>query len=110
VNNYCALQGYDALACQGKLELHHVLSFGKARGNAAVRKILKTNPPELCIHLCQRHHQRYGNSRKVRRKLLQIKVDQYGEEWMRHIIDSLPWKVVDYSMTYDGLMGKWLKK
>ena len=102
--NYCALQGYK-IACRDRLELHHIISFGKAQGNKEVRALLKRNPPELTIHLCQRHHQRYGRSRKVRQKLLLMKTDEYGGEWMRYIIDNLPWKVPLKEMTYDGLLA-----
>lgn len=102
--NYCALQGYK-IACRDRLERHHIVSFGVARGNKAVKAILKTNPPELTIHLCQRHHQRFGRSRAIRRKLLQMKIDEYGYEWMAHIIDSLPWRVPHPNLTLKGLMA-----
>ncbi len=107
--NYCALQGYK-IACRDRLELHHIISFGKAQGNDAVKKILASNPPELTIHLCQRHHQRFGNSRAVRRQLLEVKTEEFGADWMRHIIDSLPWKIPHPSMSYDVLMTKGLKE
>lgn len=102
--NYCALQGYK-IACRGRLELHHIISYGKALGNAEVKAILKTNPPELTIHLCQRHHQRFGNSRTIRRKLLQMKIDEYGYDWMQHIIDNLPWKVPLHSLTLAAMLA-----
>ena len=102
--NYCALQGYK-IACRDRLELHHIISFGKVQGNKKIKALLKTNPPELTIHLCQRHHQRYGRSRAVRRKLLEMKIDEYGYLWMEYLIDNLPWKVKLHSLTLKGLLA-----
>ncbi len=74
-------------------------------GNKEVKAILKTNPPELCIHLCKRHHERFGRERKIRQKLLLMKIDEYGYPWMEHIINSLPWKVPLHSLTLKGLLA-----
>ena len=103
-NRFCALQGYQ-ITCLGKLELHHIISFGAARGNKKVIALLRTNPPELTIHLCKRHHERFGRERPIRQKLLLMKIDEYGYPWMAHLIDNLPWKVKLHSLTLKGLLA-----
>jgi hypothetical protein len=89
----CALRGY-LIPCDGPLTGQHVISKQMARGNAAVRDILRACPPELMAQVCYQHNVgKMADSHNARRILLLQKVYEYGLEHMNGCIRNLPWKV-----------------
>jgi len=94
------------MACSGRLELHHLISHGDARGNELITKLLKQNPPELTDWVCSGHNQsRWADSKRAQAILFRRKVEQFGRLWMVYVLDSLPWKVVRPEMRLDGLLS-----
>lgn len=89
----CGLQGWR-IECRGGLQRHHLVTKQMARGNKAVRDLLRECPDELMAWVCEAHHiGRYVDSPQARARMLARNVDLYGFERMQRAIDSLPWKV-----------------
>ena len=103
----CALQGYR-IGCRGRLTLHHLISFGDAQGNDAIRELLEQNPPELTEWICEAHHthERWAETKEAKRLLWRRKADEFGEAWMRYVVDSLPWKVAHPEFRWKALVGR----
>lgn len=92
-NQQCALRGY-LIPCDGPLTGQHIISKQMARGNAEVRDLLRTCPPELMAQVCYQHNVgKMADSHNARRILLLQKVYEYGLEHMNGYIRNLPWKV-----------------
>jgi|SRR3972149_9752881 len=102
----CALQGFR-VNCRGRLTLHHLVSRGDARGNDEVNALLDCHPPELTEFICEAHHthERWGDTKEGQRILWRRKADEFGEDWMRFVLASLPWKVARPEMQWDSLTG-----
>lgn len=89
----CALRGY-LIPCDGPLTGQHIISKQMARGNDAVRDLLRTCPPELMARVCYQHNVgKMADSHNARRILLLQKVYEYGLDHMNGCIRNLPWKV-----------------
>lgn len=90
----------------GRTQKHHIISFSMARGNKAVREILKSNPPELIAYICSAHNVgRIVDTPWARRALLLRKAEVFGIEHMRSYVNSLPWKMKSYDRTFEGMTG-----
>ena len=102
----CGLDGFR-IGCRGRLHLHHLISKGDAQGNDEVRALLDCNPPELTEFVCEAHHthERWADSKEGQRILWRRKADEFGEDWMRFVLASLPWKVARPEMQWDSLTG-----
>ena len=95
----CWLRGHGA--CQGKIEAHHLISKGQARGNKRVRKLID----HLKIPVCQFHNMgKWADTRWARKVLLQRFVEEIGEGWLQEFIDALPWKYQPRWLTFDGIL------
>jgi len=91
--------------CTQKIELHHIIGIGKARGNKAVRQILTSNPPELTEWVCSAHNVgRWADTSESRSKLLRLKIEEFGYEHMKRTLDELPWKVPRPELTLEALL------
>ena len=103
-NHVCALQGFR-IPCRGRLTLHHLISHGDARGNEEIEALLECNPPELTEFVCEAHHtnERWADSKAGQRILWRRKAEQFGEAWMRYVIDGLPWKHAYPEMRWEAL-------
>ena len=98
----CGLQGWR-MPCQGRLQLHHLLD---ERGNKAIKRLNRCNPPELTAWVCEGHHMdRLTETREGRAKLFRLKVDEFGTDWMNHILASLPWKYPRPEMLLPALLA-----
>lgn len=83
----CALAGYR-IECRGRLHLHHVLNFSKARGNERLRRMLAGNPPELTAMVCEAHNVgRWADTREAMARLLLQNFDRYGEARVRRVYE-----------------------
>jgi hypothetical protein len=92
-DGHCALEGFR-IQCYGRLERHHIINKTKARGNAEVRAILATCPPEVMAWVCEAHNVgRWADSHEAQRILILQKVFEFGYGHMRHFWNALPWKV-----------------
>ena len=102
----CALQGYR-IGCRGRLTLHHLISHGDAQGNDAIEALLQCNPPELTDFVCEAHHthERWADTKEAQRLLWRRKAKEFGEAWMRYVVDGLPWKVRHHELTWKALAG-----
>lgn len=100
----CALHGF-MVRCQGELQGHHLISKNMARGNDAIRDILRTCPEELMASVCLQHNvQKYADAPRARRILLLQKIYLHGWAHMERVINSLPWKVPMHSLTLEGML------
>lgn len=84
----CPLAGYR-IACSGRLHLHHIVNFTKARGNERLRRFLANNPPELTAYICADHNvSRWADTREARRRLLWYNSERYGEARVRRVYEQ----------------------
>ena len=101
----CALTGTYGVKCTDKIELHHIISHGKARGNKRVAQILRSNPPELTEWVCSAHNVgRWADTPKSRSKLLRLKIEEFGYEHIKRTLDELPWKVPRPELRLEALL------
>ncbi len=91
--------------CDGWPELHHWVSYGMARGNKKIHRLLKDNPPELTTTLCKKHHDLLGRNKHMRKIIIRQKIQQFGFAWMEYVVNSLPWKVKHHRYTLKGLLA-----
>lgn len=102
--NTCALHGF-MVRCQGELQGHHIISKNMARGNDAVRDLLRDCPPELMAQVCAHHNDgKYADAPRARRILLLQKIYLFGWSHMAEIINGLPWKMKMHSLTLEGML------
>jgi hypothetical protein len=108
-DRYCRLKGLYGVKCTQKIELHHIINFSQARGNTAVRQILKSNPPELTEWVCSAHNVgRWADTSEARSRLLRLKIQEFGYEHMRWFVDEFIgdlWKIPRPEMRLDALLG-----
>ncbi len=88
----CGLRGYR-IECRGALQRHHIITKQMARGNKAVRDLLRKCPDELMAWVCEAHHiGRYVENPQARARLLARNVELYGYERVQVVVDGLAWK------------------
>lgn len=98
----CELAGYAE--CRGDIEKHHIIARGKGAGaSSAVKKAL--NHPRLIAYICRLHHRNYGRSPWARRLLIERRCKLWGREYMKGLIDSIPWKVPQPDLSFEGIVS-----
>lgn len=102
----CSLYGFDFNDCGGRIHLHHLVNRGKLRGNVAARLYCESLPHIFLAEVCEWHNvMRWADTKQARKYLFLQKVAEYGEEAVVEAINNIPWKVVPYELTYDGIMA-----
>lgn len=101
----CELVGYPHRCGGPRLHLHHLVNYSKARGNKAVRAILKENPPELTSWVCAwANVDRTADTRGAQAFLWEKKVREYGKSHIERYLADLPWKVPRPELRLEALL------
>ena len=102
----CELLGYPHNCGGPRLHLHHLVNYSKALGNAEVRAILKTNPPELTSWVCANANTaRVADSKGAQAFLFEKKVREHGYDHIKRTLDDLPWKIPRPELTLEALLA-----
>lgn len=100
----CPLRGYK-IECGGRNHYHHIINKSKLRGNKAARHYCEVEHPEIFLaEVCANHNvSRWADTREAAGMLVRMKAEQYGEEYVRHIWDGVPWKAPRPELSFDVL-------
>lgn len=103
----CCLKGF-VIDCDGPLTGQHIISKQMARGNDAVRDILRRCDDEIMSDVCYAHNVgKLADSREARKILLLQKIMQYGFAHMQQYIDGeigQHWKLKEHCLTLVGML------
>ena len=106
----CELEGFDGIKCGGRLEWHHIINRAKLKNKTSARIYCENTHPEIFLtQVCSFHNTvtKIADCKRARRRLLLQKVELFGEEYVRSVVDSIPWKVpsAHYDLTFEAIMG-----
>ena len=109
--NECELAG-ERIPCAGGLQNHHLISKGKLQKAKAAKKYCEKEHPEVFIRqICAAHNtSRLADTKWARRLLLKRAVADFGIEYVRDIVNGIPWKVARPGMSYKAIMSAPLPK
>jgi len=104
------LSGFDKYECSRNIDLHHFISRGKLMSADAARKYCEVTHPEVfMVPVCNLHNAgtKIADSRKARKYILLRLIDTFGADYLKEVIDGVPWKVpsAHFDLTYEGIMA-----
>ena len=113
----CELRGFGVnvlgkpIRCIPALDGHHLINRAKFKRGSKVDKYIQKHPEIFFSDVCGVHNRdKWADTPVARRILLKRKVDTWGIEYVKSVINGMPWKVVPHELTYDGIMSAPLPK
>lgn len=113
----CELWGFGAnvlgkvIKCSNALDRHHLINRSKFKRGSAVDKYIEKHPEIFFSDVCGVHNcDRWADTPVARRILLKRKVDTWGIEYVKSVINGMPWKVAHPELSYKGIMSAPLPK
>ncbi len=105
-NENCELAGYR-ITCAGGIQNHHLISRGALQKAKAAKKYCEKEHPEIFIRkICAAHNtSRVADTKWARRVLLRQSKELFGIEYVKDVIDNIPFKVRRPEMSYKGIMS-----
>ena len=86
------------------MDNHHVMNKGKLTRKQI--KYCESLPDIFIISVCSSHNrERWADTPAARKHFLELKRDEHGEEAVVRAVNGIPWKVVPFEFTYDGIMA-----
>jgi len=88
----------------GRLDVHHIIPKAWTRNSPAARAYVDEHP-ELLAWVCRRCNAatKMADTEEARKFLLARRVVEYGESWMQHVVDDIPWKKPHPEWTWRSL-------
>jgi len=102
----CELEGFNDVKCGGRIHRHHLINRGKLRGNTSARIYCEQHGEIFWCDVCEYHNvMRWADTKQARRILLKKKVEIFGTEYCKEVIDGIPWKVKPPELSFQGIMA-----
>jgi len=103
----CWLYGFEDVECGGKIDNHHLLNRAKLPKDSRVRLYCEQEFSNIfLVPVCSFHNSlKWADTKKARRLLVKKLSKLYGIEYVRDVIDGIPWKVKHHELTYKGIMA-----
>ncbi len=106
-NSGCELRGYRIDCSGGEPQNHHLISRGALQKATAAKKYCEKEHPEIFIRkICAAHNtSRVADTKWARRVLLRQSKEIFGIEYVKSIVNGIPFKVPRPEMSYKGIMA-----
>ena len=100
----CELEGFAGIKCGRSFHSHHLINRSKAKKGTKAYKALDAE--ELKCIVCDNHnaHTKSADWPSARRILLLKKIERYGADHMRELINGIPWKVPFPEMSFEAIL------
>ena len=105
-NEGCELAGYR-IDCAGGIQNHHLISRGALQKATAAKKYCEKDYPEIFIRgVCAAHNTtKIADTKWARRVLLRQSAQLFGIEYVKDIVNGIPWKVARPELSYKAIMA-----
>ena len=105
-NEDCELAGYR-IDCAGGIQDHHLISRGALQKATAAKKYCEKEHPEIFIRdICAAHNStKIADTKWARRVLVRKSKETFGIEYVKDVLDAVPWKVPNPKFSYKAIMA-----
>ena len=101
----CELEGFNDVECGGRIHRHHLINKAKLKPSQKI--YCEQEHPEIFFcDVCEFHNvMRWADTKQARRILLKKKVEIFGMEYVKEVVDNIPWKVKHPELSFKGIMA-----